>query len=259
MGITIERINDDEHFEYKGDVRVTGSIGKNATVIIQDGNLTIDGNVESNAEIKLVQETNSMVISSGSFFMNNVSIGGVNTGKSVNVQGNVEDGVTISSKSADFNINGDVGNNCKFDTQSGDIKAGNIGNGSTLKTMSGDVKVGNVGSNSTFKTMSGDVKAGIVGSNSSLKTISGDVKVQSADSSVALETMSGSIYENGVKRKKEKTHNQGSVSIGNMSFIGGMSGRIIVNGRDITDLVNNTSNSSDTKTQEPVRYTKGFK
>lgn len=256
MGITIERIDNDEHFEYKGDVRVTGSIGQNATVIIQDGNLIVDGDVEANAEITMAQETTTVI--TGSVYMSNVSIG--NSGKSLNVQGNVENGVTISSKSADFNINGNVGEGCKFTTQSGDIKAGNVGDGSTFKTMSGDIKVANVGGNCTLKTMSGDVKAAVVGSRSSLKTMSGDVKVQSADRSVALETMRGDIYENGVKRKKDKAHGQTSVSIGGMSFIGG--GRIFVNGRDVTELVNNASgNSNDAKApqQEPVRYTKSFR
>lgn len=39
MGITVKQIEENEHFEYKGDVVVTGNIGKNATVIIKDGNL----------------------------------------------------------------------------------------------------------------------------------------------------------------------------------------------------------------------------
>ncbi|HHX8417255.1 TPA: hypothetical protein ACVO2I_002219 [Legionella pneumophila] len=255
MGITIEKIADNEHFEYKGDVRVTGSIGKNATVIIKDGSLIVDGNIESNTEIRLSQENNSVVVSSSSFFMGNVSIGSVGgTSTSVSVHGNIENSVIISSKAADINVDGNIGSNCSFNTQSGDIKVGNVGNGSNLKTMSGDVKAGNVGTNCSLSTMSGDVKACDIGSNSTLKTMSGDVKVLNADKSVSLETMSGSITENGVKRKKEKG-NTNTVSIGNMSFIGGS--RIIVNGRDITSLVNANSSSSSTPTDEaPIRYTK---
>ena len=259
MGITIEKINDNEHFEYKGDVRVSGNIGQNATVIIKDGNLTVDGNVEDRANISLIQESTVSISMPGIFITNasNLSISGISTGKTLSVKGNVENGVTMSSKSADFSINGNVGNNCKFHTQSGDIQAANVGNSSTIKTMSGDVKIGNVGSNCTLKTMSGDVKAGIIESNSILKTMSGDIKVQSADSSVTLETMSGSIYEKGVKRKKEKDHQQCSTfSIGNMSFING--GRIIVNGRDITDIVNDSNTSNNNQVQEPIRYSKKF-
>lgn len=77
MGITIEKINDNEHFEYKGDVQVKGSIGKNATVVIKDGSLAVDGSIEDRADITLKQETtNNIVVSSGSIFMSNISIGG---------------------------------------------------------------------------------------------------------------------------------------------------------------------------------------
>lgn len=55
MGITIEQIADNEHFEYKGDVTVTGSIGKNATVIIKDGSLTVGGNVGNSTQFNLIQ------------------------------------------------------------------------------------------------------------------------------------------------------------------------------------------------------------
>ncbi|QEY51862.1 DUF4097 family beta strand repeat-containing protein [Legionella longbeachae] len=252
MGITIEAVKDNEHFEYKGDVRVTKSIGKNATVIIKDGNLIVDGNVGTNSEIRLVAQENNSVVVSGSFFINNVSISGVNASKNLAVQGDIENGVTISSASSDLHVNGNIGNNCKLSTQSGDIKAGNVGADSILKTMSGDIKIGNVGVRCSLKTMSGDVKAGVVGSNSILKTMSGDVKVQRVDRSTTIETMSGDIYENGVKRNQANRQSN-SVSISGMSFIGG--NRIIINGRDMTDLINSSNNQSD---EAPIRYTKGM-
>lgn len=273
---SIEKINDNEHFSYKGDVHVAGNIGKNATVIITEGNLIVDGSIESDAQLDLVCEQKSLVISSGIYFSNASfgSINGINTGKSLNVAGNVDNNVTISSVSADVIITGSVGDRCKFNTQSGSIIARNIGNQSHLTTMSGDVNVGNVSAHCVLKTMSGaihaanidtdcvlstmsgDVKASLVNANSSLKTMSGNVRVQSADQSVTLETMSGTIYENGMKRKKANAYKQNnSISIGGMSFIG--SGRVIVNGRDITDIVNNATHiSNESAEQEPIRYIK---
>lgn len=99
VGITIEKIEDNEHFEYKGDVRVTGSIGKNATVIIKDGNLTVDGNIYSNSKINLSEEKkNNSVAVSNSFFMGStcsISIGG-SGGLTLTVAGNIENDVSIS-------------------------------------------------------------------------------------------------------------------------------------------------------------------
>jgi hypothetical protein len=269
MGRTIEKIQDNEHFEYKGDVVVTGSIGKNATVIIKDGSLTIGGNIDEGTDINLISEASGNVVisnSSNSFFMNGNSISfGGSPSRNVHVQGNVEKNVIIKSKSADITIDGNVGNNAKFETQSGDISASNVGNNVAMKTMSGDISVKNVGNDTSLKTMSGDVGAGTVGQRSTLKTMSGDVKVQSAHETSTLETMSGNIYENGAKRRKERASNSGSsisignMSIGGMSFIGGSTSRFIVNGRDITDLVNSSSSSSSTQAdEEPIIFSKTF-
>ncbi|OGT38474.1 MAG: hypothetical protein A3F11_05050 [Gammaproteobacteria bacterium RIFCSPHIGHO2_12_FULL_37_14] len=78
MGITIDKINDNEHFEYKGDVRITGSIGHRATVIVKDGSLTVDGNVGDGVDIQMAQSagSGSVVISSGAFFSSSAVIAG---------------------------------------------------------------------------------------------------------------------------------------------------------------------------------------
>lgn len=259
MGITIARINDNEHFEYKGDVIVTGSIGKNATVIIKDGNLTVGGNVEERADVSLTEESkskSSVVVSSGVFFTGNVSIGGVSTGKVLNVKGDVADYVTFKSHNAEFAVEGSVGNQCAFKTHNGDITAGIVGESTSLETHNGDISSGNVNRNSALKTHNGDINAGDMAENSRAISHNGNVRVANAHKSATIDTHNGNVYENGVKRKKEKAHGQTSVSIGGMSFIGG--GRIIVNGRDITDIVNSTAgNSNDVKEpQAPVRYTK---
>lgn len=153
--------------------------------------------------------------------------------------------MTISSKAADINVDGNIGSNCRFITQSGDINVGDVGNNSTLKTISGDVNARNVGTNCSLITTSGNVMAEDVRSHSTLSTVSGDVRVQNADESVSLKTISGDIYENGVKRKRKKAQGVSfSISSGN---------RFFVNGRDITDLVHANSLGQPAPTNE-ARY-----
>jgi formylmethanofuran dehydrogenase subunit C len=162
MGITVEKIEDDEHFEYKGDVHLSGDIGKNATVIIKDGNLIVDGSIENYANVSLTQESNNYIMaSSGSFFMNNVSIGEINTGKILSIRGNVGDHVALNSHNADFAIEGSVGNQCAFNTHNGEITTGAVGEGTSLETHNGNIHSGNVGKNSSLKTHNGDVSANL--------------------------------------------------------------------------------------------------
>lgn len=168
---------------------------------------------------------------------------------------------------ADFIINGTIGSNCRLTTVSGDIKSGNAESNTSFKSVSGDIKVGNIGVNCSLNTVSGDVKAGNVDAGPTIKTVSGDIKVQTADKSVTLKTESGNIVENGVKRKNDQQGN--TAPAGNMSFVGrgsvslfsgpGGNRRIIVDGQDITHLVDSTSNSASAKVdEEPVRYTKNY-
>lgn len=209
--IIIEKINDNEHVEYKGDVYVTGNVGKNARIIIFDGSLIVGGDIQANTTIKLTARPRS--------FLGCVCDVSINEARHMlNVHGNVEDSVILFSQNADLVIHGNVGHQCKLDTFSGNIQAGSIGNGANIKTMSGDVIVRNVGRNciihtmsgdvktemvgshSTVKTMSGDVKTEMIGSHSTVKTMSGDIKTQGTDNSITFETMSGNIYENGGRR-----------------------------------------------------------
>ncbi|MBI5447248.1 MAG: hypothetical protein HY939_00785 [Gammaproteobacteria bacterium] len=74
MGIVIDRIKDNEHFEYKGDVHVTESIGKNAAVIIKDGSLVVDGNVGERADITMAASQSTVVVQSVSFYSSAVSV-----------------------------------------------------------------------------------------------------------------------------------------------------------------------------------------
>lgn len=276
MGITIDNIADNEYFEYKGDVRVKNSIGKNATVIIKDGSLTVDGNVDDATKINVIQEANNMVISSGVFVMNNITIGNMNglnvanvPNRNLHVQGNVGNGVHCESHNADFSVNGSVGNQCKFKTHSGDITTGNVGENTFLITHNGNVSTQNVGKQSSLKSHNGNIKAHHLDENTSATTHNGNVKVTQAATSAVLKTVNGSVYENGVKCRKENARNHSVFSMGNMSVVGGGSmniasnGRVVVNGVDVTDIVNgnnaNTSNTTSVVEEETVVSNTGCK
>src|SRR3990167_5189456 len=158
--IVIEKIDDNEQFEHKGDVHVTGSVGRNATIIIKGGNFIIDGNVGDHTEVTLASESNSsVVINTSSFFMNNISIGGINTGKQLLVKGDVGDNVILSSHNADFVVDGNVGKQCVFNTHNGEITTGSVGENTSLETHNGNIRSGNVSKNSSLKTHNGKIKA----------------------------------------------------------------------------------------------------
>ncbi len=233
-----ETIGENEYFEYRGDVTVAGNIGNNATVIVVHGSLSVGGHIGEGAHITLQ------------------SVG------AIRVQGNVGNNARIKSQSASIIVGGDIGSNVNIDTQSGDIRAANVGVNSTLKTMSGNIVVANVGASCSLETTSGYVNASDVAERSTLKTMGGNVKIRSAHATATLETMSGKIYENGVQRERDRRSagsvlmsitpprngvRFGSVSVissGNVTFFQGSNERrVIVNGRDVTDLVNAASSA----------------
>jgi len=281
MGKVVEKIEDNEYFEFKGDVTVTGNIGKNATVIIKDGSLTVNGDVGKQSEITISEsQSNNVVVSSGTFFSfsgNSVVFSGSHASL-VNIKGSIGSNVSIKTSASDVKINGEVGEHLTVQTKSGnvtlpivpsyssiktmsgDVYSGNVHSNVQVKTMSGDITVNNVNDNSSLNTMSGDIAAQNISDNTVLKTMSGDINVVSASDTATLTTMSGDIYENGIKQRKERSSSSHStISIGGMSFMGGVSGRVIVNGRDITDLISASQQSSQpSNEQEPVRYYKGM-
>ncbi|MDR3504097.1 MAG: DUF4097 family beta strand repeat-containing protein [Legionella sp.] len=195
----INSIKDNERFECKGDVTINGGIGKNAIVIITDGSLLVNGDVEERADVRLVNTQQSGAVVSG------VSFFSVSSVSSVSVS--VSSSSTISAQHT-LQITGNLGSHAKINTQSADINIeGDIGSHARLKTKSGDIHASNaVGANARLKTKSGNIHASAVGADASLTTMSGNVKVVSADPTASLETMSGNIYEGGVKRKKTTTH-----------------------------------------------------
>lgn len=191
----INSIKDNERFEYKGDVTINGGIGKNAIVIITDGSLLVNGDVEERADVRLVNTQQSGTVVSG------VSFFGVSS-----VSVSVSSSCAISAQHT-LQITGNLGSHAKINTQSADINIeGDIGENARLKTKSGNIHASVVGENARLKTKSGNIHASAVGVDASLTTMSGNVTVVSADPTASLETMSGNIYEGGVKRKKPATH-----------------------------------------------------
>lgn len=258
----IDDIADNEHFECSGDVHVRGSIGRNATVIVKDGNLIIDGFVADDSSITMLQEQNQSVnmISSGCFFsvQNITSIGAINIGKSLLVKKHVGNRVTFKSHNAEFVVEGDVGEQCSFKTHNGEIRAGNVGSGTSLVSHNGDISVHNVCANASLVSHNGSVLAGHLGEGVKVSSHNGDVRVNGASKSAKLSSYNGTVYEAGIARKKEKAKHGGMIiNIGGITMSGVSGGQIIVNGRDITDLVNAQKNQGDKgKVEAPVRYFK---
>lgn len=98
MPLKIAKIEKNEHFEFKGDVEVTGDVGNNATIIIKDGNLLIHGNVDDDSKIKLLTENQNIIINSGSVFFGS---SGTSNSFSLSVLGNIGKNINISSHNAD--------------------------------------------------------------------------------------------------------------------------------------------------------------
>lgn len=189
----IEKIKDNEYFEYKGNVRITGSIGANATVVINEGgSLIVDGNVGNGSTITIGEKPSVSIFSlQGSLFV----VGGsaVTSDDRSNtlftVRGHVGNGVKVVSDYASIHIVGKIGESCNFKTNSGNIHVVDVGDGSILSTMSGNIYAHNVGKKATLRTMSGDASANDVGEYASVTSMSGDVSVRSKHESAAISYM----------------------------------------------------------------------
>ena len=272
----IESIGDNEHFEYKGNLQILGSIGKNATVIVKDGSLTVDGNVGAGSDISMQSTATgggSVVISGGSIFVgagSSVSMGGglvsIGGGQAsyVSVRGHVENDVKISTRNASITVGGNIGSNASIDTSNASIRAADIGNGATLTTKNASIDVARVNPRATLKTTNANINAGDAGEGSTLKTSNGNISVRNAHPTASLQTTNGEIYENGVPRKTARPSDSSSTVVfagGSVFMSGGnvrVGGRMIVNGVDITDIVNGRAGAQPAQQQEeqPVRYMK---
>lgn len=232
--LQVEAIKDNEVFEYKGDIVIQGGIGKNATVKVIDGSVTLQGNVDKDSEVILTPSQNTS-ISVGTIAMNGVVIGG--EAKKLTVEGNVADNVKIDAKSADININGNVGESCTIKSQSGDILVhGTVGTDSSLKSMSGDIRANKVGSRASLKSMSGDVRANEVGENARLSSMSGNIRADQAHLSADLSTMSGEVYKNGCRQRSQQ-QSSATVSISGFSMFSGGGGITTINGHSLNELI----------------------
>ena len=139
MGIIIDQIKPNAEIEFNDDVTVTGDIGEHAKVTLKKGNLIVNKNIKSNAEINLTLEKNN----AGSYM--------------VSVKGQVEEHVKISTKSANIIVTGNIGSSCTFKTMSGQITVVDVAENCSLNTMSGKITVVDVAKNCSLKTMSGSI------------------------------------------------------------------------------------------------------
>lgn len=272
----IDRVLDNEVFEYTGDVRITGSIGKNATVIVKNGTLTVEGDVNDDAEIKMQRASNGATVIStgdnsvfscgGMFSMGGVVIGGNSKNADVCVRGNVGNNVTIETHNASIILGGDVGTNANITTHNGQIRARNIGSGSSLFSSNGGISVANIEPHVSLTTSNGPISAGDVKERATLNTSNGPIHVRSAHSTARLNTFNAEIYENGVPRAKNRPTNSFSIPGNGVTVFGknnvviNEGGRTIVDGVDVTDFVNTQRGSSaaasSSQQQEPTRYMK---
>ena len=256
----IENIADNEHFEYKGNLHVSGSIGKNATVIIKDGSLTVDGNVCEGSEITMQASAggNSVVISGGSVFVSGGSVVSIGSGQEsyVSIHGNVGDNVKIGTRNANITIGGNIGKNASLSTSNGSIRAADVGENATLTSSNGNIDVGKVNSRATLKTSNGSMSATDVAEGATLKTSNANISVRSAHATASLKTSNGDIFENGVPRRTERQSGSSSTVVftGGSVFMSGsnvrVDGRVIVNGVDITDIVNGRAGAQPAQQQE---------
>ncbi|HYG52468.1 MAG TPA: DUF4097 family beta strand repeat-containing protein, partial [Flavobacteriales bacterium] len=260
MAKEIKEIGDNERAEYTGDVHITGDIGKNASVIVKDGSLTVEGEVKEKAEVRLVSTVNSnyTIVNAVNCVFNTP----VSTGKNLKVTGNVADQVKFATQSAAFSIAGNVGNNCSFKTHNGDIiVGGNVGVNTQLSTHNGNIETANLGVNTTLTTYNGDIRTEVVAQGAKATSYNGDVRVAQAHPSAELKSHMGNVYENGVKRKHKTTPQYANASSISYDFVSSMAigsgSKTFVNGVDVTDQFNGMGPNARPHTEHPsFRYTK---
>ncbi len=266
MPLKIKEIKANEHFEYKGDVELSGSIGKNATVVVKDGSLSVGENIGDEANIKLEQKSSNISVSGGSIFFGGVScvsIGGSN--KVLETKGDICNSVKINTSSASLEVAGDIGTLCKIKTISGDVSSKSIGKGSTINTTSGSIAIANVadnvhfnsvsgdfradkaGNNTHVRTTSGDITTGAIGDDSTLSSVSGDFRVAGIGSSSTLRSTSGDISANYIGENSTATTVSGDINIRKApasADVSSTSGDVTLNGKRQKRERNNYGSSS---------------
>lgn len=157
-----------------------------------------------------------------------------------------------------LSIQGSVADNSVLESHNGNINVGDIGKRVEIETHNGNIHCRDTGEKASLKTHNGNIHANTVGEKSKLTSHNGNINVKFAPESATLKTSNGDIYENGVKRKKDKHQNSSMIFNGGGVFSGNFLGRsrIIVNGVDVTDVVNNSGSNPSLKQEEPKRYFK---
>lgn len=99
----ISFIADKEELKQKGDLIITGDVGKEASIVVNDGNLTIKGQIGAKTQIRMDQSTHDRA--------------------SLEIEGNVGQGVIIQTQQTDITLKGTVSPDCQIQAQNGIVVA----------------------------------------------------------------------------------------------------------------------------------------
>ncbi len=140
MALTIEHISDNARFEHRGDVHVTGHIGKNAVVNIIDGRLIVDGDIHDGTNVTANLNQNHI------------------TGPSLHVKGNIHENVRLRSENGNVRIEFRVGAHSSVKLTNGNIAIGSIAPFAKLTVMNGNVSVTKADAQSKVKLLNGNLQ-----------------------------------------------------------------------------------------------------
>ncbi|RUR19073.1 hypothetical protein ELY21_05985 [Legionella sp. km535] len=237
----IQLIKDSECFEHKGTLHVTESIGAGAKVVVTDGSLIVDGSIHDGAHIELRETPRSYRSGTqiGGLTLGYVSIRCITGGgepRTLSVQGNVGENVTITSLCADYSIAGEIGRSCYLKTENGNIKVTKVGESSSLISSNGNITCHDVGKHTCLKTSNGTIRAEAVAEQAEVSTNNGDVRVASSQATTKLHTDNGNVYINGtIQPKPMSAYGRSSYMTGGSTFFSSRS--IIIDGVDMTPFM----------------------
>ena len=130
----IDAIADGESLSFYGDVIVAGSVGENVTLVVNNGSLTIQGDVAEGTQIYCseVEEVTQPAHTNEFFAPSNAP-----TIQKICITGNVAANVKIDAFHADIQIYGSVGAESWISTRIGDLNVGDVGPDAILETAQG--------------------------------------------------------------------------------------------------------------------------
>jgi Toastrack DUF4097 len=160
-----------------GDVVVETVDGEESTIVVEGDERLVEATRVSHDGNRLVVEYRDrkpfgLVVQIGNFYWGNDGI---------RVRARVPHGAAakLNTASADLAVDGRVGA-LDVKTASGDLRVrGEVENDAKIKTVSGDVELDRVGGQLSVNTVSGDVRVAAVGGTSEVRSVSGDIRLES--------------------------------------------------------------------------------